>query len=365
MPLLLRPPVVAPRPFPLATLHVARPFQPASRSRTAACRYGGERSRHTWTRPWRSWRSHNDQSVRNSAPSSIGCPRLKGALLRLKPDISRIIHRVTPFIGLRGPLASDPTARMLHVLLSTLAVWMAAAWVATIPFAPVSFSRTFNAAVLEASYASALVLLRLGHFRRASLAYLTGTWVWATLVSWSFGGIHSPGALLYVSLPPSAAWLLGSTAAGWAAGGCLLGALAFTVLEMTDASLPLRQATPLGIWAVIVRCPDQRHCPGGSCIISRLQKTLKELQRHQRHLESLVDQRTHEVVQARDKAESANRAKSAFLANISHELRTPLSVILACLELLSDSDPSPDQAEDIAAIRRSGAHLQGTDRRRA
>ena len=119
------------------------------------------------------------------------------------------MHRLTLFIGLRGPLAADQTARMLHVLLMTLAVWMAALWVTTIPFAAVSFPRIFNTGVLEASYAFALVLLRLGDFRRASLAYLTGTWIWATLVSYSFGGVHSPGALLYVSLPVSAAWLLG------------------------------------------------------------------------------------------------------------------------------------------------------------
>ena len=75
---------------------------------------------------------------------------------------------------------------MLHVLLVTLAVWMAALWVATIPFAAVNFPRIFNTGVLEASYAFALVLLRLGDFRRASLAYLTGTWIWATLVSYSF-----------------------------------------------------------------------------------------------------------------------------------------------------------------------------------
>src|SRR5271154_2891878 len=107
--------------------------------------------------------------------------------------------------------------------------------VATTPFAQVqvrfSFTRVFYPFVLEVSYATALVLLRLGHFRRASLAYLAGgTWIWATLVGASYGGVHSPGALLYVSLPASAAWLLGYTAAIWTVGGCLVGALVFTVL---------------------------------------------------------------------------------------------------------------------------------------
>ena len=72
-----------------------------------------------------------------------------------------------------------------------------------------------------------------------------------------------------------------------------------------------------------------------------------------------MTQRTTEVVEARDQAESANRAKSAFLANMGHELRTPLSVILISSQLLTESDPTPDQDEQIAAIGRSGEHLLG------
>ena len=279
--------------------------------------------------------------------------------MRFKSYISRIVHRIASFIGLRGPLASDPAARMLHVLLMAFALWILAAFAATFRMAPVSFSRLFNPFVLEVSYVIALVLLRLGNFRRASLAYLTGVWIWGTLICFFAGGIRSPGALLYVSLPASAAWLLGYTASIWTAGGCLLGALVFTVLEMVHVRLPLQiKATPLGIWAVIVQAVMVNAIPLGQ-IIGRLQEALRQLQRHQQHLESLVDQRTHELVQARDQAESANRAKSDFLANMSHELRTPLSVILAYSELLIDSNPTPDQREDIVAISRSGEHLRG------
>ena len=85
--------------------------------------------------------------------------KLKGTLLKFNAYISRIIRRVTLFIGLRGSLAADRTARMLHALLVSLAVWMAAGWLATIPFAPKSFPGIFNTVVLVACYATGLVLL--------------------------------------------------------------------------------------------------------------------------------------------------------------------------------------------------------------
>jgi PAS domain S-box-containing protein len=203
-------------------------------------------------------------------------------------------HRLTRFIGLRGSLAADQTARMLHVLLVTLTVWMAAAFCATIPFAQVSFPRIFNSVVLLVSYATALVLLRLGNFRRASLAYLTGTWIWATLVCYSYGGVHSPGAVLYVSLPISAAWLLGYEASIWTAGGCLLSALVFTILEMTHVSLSLQaRATPLGIWTVLVQAILINAIPVGQ-IIGRLRETARARQRASEELQTAYSELRHQ-----------------------------------------------------------------------
>jgi PAS domain S-box-containing protein len=203
--------------------------------------------------------------------------RRKGGFLRFKAYISGILHRVTPFIALRGPLATDPTARMLHILLATLAVWIVTGFFTTIPFAQVSFPGMVLPAVLIISYATALVLLRLGHFRPACLAYIAGIWIWATLVCSTYGGIHSPGALLYVSLPASAAWLLGYKAALRTAGLCLGSALVFTVLEMTHVILPLQtQATVLGIWTMIVQAVLVNAIPVGQ-IIGMLRESQRRL----------------------------------------------------------------------------------------
>lgn len=66
----------------------------------------------------------------------------------------------------------------------------------------------------------------------------------------------------------------------------------------------------------------------------------------------------HQLQMSKDKAESANRAKSAFLANMSHELRTPLNAILGFSQLLNrDQNLTPKQKQTLTSINRSGSHL--------
>ena len=89
-----------------------------------------------------------------------------------------------------------------------------------------------------------------------------------------------------------------------------------------------------------------------------------ELSDRNEELRSEVVQRQRtemELRTAKDQADSANRAKSEFLAMISHELRTPLNAIIGFSSVLSgegDLKVSPEASRGYAAdIQRSGTHL--------
>ncbi|MBN2481397.1 MAG: response regulator [Bacteroidales bacterium] len=61
----------------------------------------------------------------------------------------------------------------------------------------------------------------------------------------------------------------------------------------------------------------------------------KELDKHRNRLELLVEERTTELISAKEKVEESDRLKSSFLANMSHEIRTPLNAILGFSTLIT------------------------------
>ncbi|NJA06316.1 PAS domain S-box protein [Methylococcaceae bacterium WWC4] len=92
--------------------------------------------------------------------------------------------------------------------------------------------------------------------------------------------------------------------------------------------------------------------------ISERKRNEEELRRYKDHLEDTVLQRTAELLEARDAAEAANKAKSVFLANMSRELRTPLNAILGFSGLMrTDAQLTDNQRDNLDIINRSGAHL--------
>jgi signal transduction histidine kinase/CheY-like chemotaxis protein len=78
---------------------------------------------------------------------------------------------------------------------------------------------------------------------------------------------------------------------------------------------------------------------------------------HRDELERQVGVRTEQLEKAKNAAEAASRAKSAFLATMSHEIRTPMNGVLGMTEMLLATELSEAQRNYTTLVKRSGEHL--------
>jgi signal transduction histidine kinase/CheY-like chemotaxis protein/HPt (histidine-containing phosphotransfer) domain-containing protein len=81
------------------------------------------------------------------------------------------------------------------------------------------------------------------------------------------------------------------------------------------------------------------------------------LTHHRDELERQVSVRTEQLEKAKNAAEAASRAKSAFLATMSHEIRTPMNGVLGMAEMLLGTELTDTQRNYTQLVKQSGEHL--------
>ncbi len=115
------------------------------------------------------------------------------------------------------------------------------------------------------------------------------------------------------------------------------------------AEVRLKKAGGSLVWAEI-RCRPVPRAHGDGADIVAVTRDITERKAHER-----------ELIEARDLAEEANRAKSRFLANMSHELRTPLNAIIGFSEVMMQEMFGPlgstRYVEYSRLVHESGNHL--------
>jgi signal transduction histidine kinase/ligand-binding sensor domain-containing protein len=71
---------------------------------------------------------------------------------------------------------------------------------------------------------------------------------------------------------------------------------------------------------------------------NKVEKAYEELSLYRNKLEKLVEERTKELMVAKEKAEESDKLKTSFLSNLSHEVRTPLNSIVGFSNIVFDED---------------------------
>lgn len=91
--------------------------------------------------------------------------------------------------------------------------------------------------------------------------------------------------------------------------------------------------------------------------IKERQLAEQALNKYKEQLEDIVSQRTKDLTIQKERAESADKMKSVFLATMTHEIRTPLGAVIGLNNLLKKTGLNEHQYDYVSKINNSANHL--------
>lgn len=128
----------------------------------------------------------------------------------------------------------------------------------------------------------------------------------------------------------------------------------------TSEEIPFQIPVWLKILLVVIGILLPLTLIGRMILKHQVNERTRELKTINEEMEQRIIQRTEELAVATEKAQSADRLKSAFLASMSHELRTPLNSIIGFTGMVLQGLAGPlneEQTKQLAMVRNSAHHL--------
>jgi two-component system sensor histidine kinase BarA len=168
------------------------------------------------------------------------------------------------------------------------------------------------------------------------------------------GGLDRLLASLLISLGAA----LAAALAGLAVAARLQRSISAPITALTASMGEITQAHDYSR-EVVVAADDEvgELVSGFNAMLSEIRNRDTAIAEHLTGLERTVEERTVDLREAKDAAESANSAKSDFLATMSHEIRTPMNGIMVMAEMLAAGEMPPKQRRFAEVIAKSGSSL--------
>jgi two-component system, NarL family, sensor histidine kinase BarA len=172
------------------------------------------------------------------------------------------------------------------------------------------------------------------------------------------GKLGDGGALLLSSLLLSLGAGLAAALVGLAVAARLQRRIAGPVVALTEAMQAVRESHDYERSADVAADDEVGDLVAGfNDMLAEIRSRDKAIADHMAGLEETVAARTADLKVAKEAAESANAAKSDFLATMSHEIRTPMNGVMVMAEMLAAGELPAKQRRFAEVIAKSGASL--------